>query len=78
MNKLLLLGICIALLPLFTLSGIKAQPPCSDVCLEGQYQKYGNLISPGSNNWKWIPDYCDGHGVWLQEPADNSIFASAD
>jgi len=68
MTKLLLLGISIAFLPIFTLSGINAQPPSDRVSVEGISYEYSQWNAPSSKNFKWVPDYYDRHGVWLQEP----------
>jgi len=78
MKKLLLLGVCIALLPIFTIAGINVQPPCERVCVESDYDKNGEWVSPHEKDFKWCPDYCDRNGLWVQKSSNNLILAFFD
>ena len=78
MKKLLLLGVCIALLPIFTISGINAQPPCERMSLESRNNRDGKWVSPNEKDFKWYPDYCDRNGLWIQKSSNNLILAFCD
>jgi len=78
MKKLLFLGICIALLPIFTISGINARPPCERVCVNSHYDIYCQCGSPHRENFKWFPDYYDGNGIWVHQLLDDLILTFLD
>lgn len=69
MKRLLLLGICLALMTVFSAPGVSARhrkgPHCEDVWVEGYYNKEGKWIEPYWKHRHWVPGHHNRKGKWI-------------
>ena len=63
--KLLLFGVCLAILSAFTAVEVSAHPPCERVWVEGHYNKHGKWIEAHWKKQHWIKGHYDHHGEWI-------------
>jgi len=64
--KVLILGVCLALLSVFTAVDVSAQPPpCKKVWVDGHYNKHGKWIPAHWKRLHWIPGHHNRHGEWI-------------
>jgi hypothetical protein len=63
--KLLVFGICLALLSAFTAVGASALPPCGKVWVEGHYNRHGQWIGPHWKHRHWVPGHYNHHGEYI-------------
>ncbi len=65
--KVLILGICLALLSMFAAVNVSAQPPhpCEKVWVDGHYNKHGKWIKPHWKHLHWIPGHHNRRGEWI-------------
>jgi hypothetical protein len=65
--KVLILGVCLALLSMFAAVNVSAQPPqpCEKVWVDGHYNKYGKWIKAHWKHLHWIPGHHNRRGEWI-------------
>jgi hypothetical protein len=63
--KLLVFGICLALLSVFTAVDVSARPPCEKVWVEGHFNKHGKWIEAHWRHQHWVPGHHNSHGEWI-------------
>ena len=63
--KLLVFGICLALLSAFTAVDASARPPCGKVWVEGHYNRHGAWIAPHWKHRHWVPGHYNRHGEYI-------------
>ncbi len=63
--KLLIAGICLALLTAFAPTDVSARPPCGKVFVKGHYNRHGKWVRPHWKHLRWMPAHYDHRGRWV-------------
>jgi len=64
--KVLILGICLAVLSAFTAINVSAHPPCTGkIWVEGHYNKQGKWIEGYYRHRHWVRGHYNRHGEWI-------------
>lgn len=63
--KVLVFGICLALLSVFAAVDVSAHPPCEKVWVDGHYNKHGKWIEAHWKKQHWVPGHHNRKGEWV-------------